>query len=210
MIKYALKTKTLWLVPVLTITFVAAVALMAGSVRDSAYAEAGDFSLDFVAAEDTTYHKNGASEGSEIGTAEGQDLAYDDRTINTDVVEQLEAEDFACGDRIVFFTEVTVGGTSSGQTIFLEYDFDAENNGQIGVGYSDILNVGVSDMTAPFAAQQSGEEGNIGLDGDETATLIQEFFEPAGSTFGDITDPIDRASNNIGVVKITGLILMRP
>ena len=45
----------------------------------------GDFSLDFIAAEDTTFFHRGPSEGNQIGTAEGQDLGYDDRTSNVDV-----------------------------------------------------------------------------------------------------------------------------
>jgi hypothetical protein len=88
--------------------------------RIPTFAAAGDFSLDFVAAENTTYHQHAPNEGSEIGSAEGQDLAFDDRTINTDVVEQLEAEDFQCNDRIVFFTEIVVdAGGDNDQTIFL-------------------------------------------------------------------------------------------
>src|SRR3990172_12243445 len=70
-----------------------------GSPQHTAEADGGDFQLDFAAAEDTTYFQSGPSEGNEVGTAEGQDLGYDDRTKNVDVVEQLEAEDFECGDR---------------------------------------------------------------------------------------------------------------
>ena len=82
----------------------------------AASADAGDFSLDFVAAQDSTYHKNGPDEGDEIGPAEGQNLAFDDRTINTDVVEQLEAEDFACNDRIIFFTQIVVDDAPAERT----------------------------------------------------------------------------------------------
>ncbi|MEE8346705.1 MAG: hypothetical protein V3S20_05110, partial [Dehalococcoidia bacterium] len=68
----------------------------------------GDFALDFIAAENTTYHKSGPNEGEEISPIEGEDLGFDDRTINTDTVEQLEADDFECGDRIIFFLQVVV------------------------------------------------------------------------------------------------------
>ena len=107
-----------------------------------------DIALDFIAAENTTYHQNSLSgtEGDEIGapapSPEGQDLGFDDRTTNVDVVEQLEAEEFACEDRIVFFTEIVVDeadGVASDRDIFLVYHFDAINNGQQGVGYSDVL-----------------------------------------------------------------------
>src|SRR3972149_4834024 len=116
-------------------------AWLNGGLGDSqskpvAFAAAGDFQLDFVAAENTTYYQRGPNEGKQIGAAEGQNLAFDDRTINTDVVEQLEAEDFQCNDRIIFFTEIVVDDPPAGeyyQDIFLEFDFDAENNGQQGV-----------------------------------------------------------------------------
>ncbi len=180
---------------------------MGGNVSDGpldeALAAGADFALDSVAAEDTTYFHSGPSEGSEIGTSEGQDLGYDDRTINVDVVEQLEAADFNCSDRIILFTRVTVdpGGTDNDQTIFLTYHFDAVNNGQPGVGYSDVLSVGISDLGFP-PASQSADTGNIGIAGagdTETVSLEREQFLPSGSTFG--VDALDLEA----VVKVTDL-----
>ena len=90
-----------------------------------------------------------------------------------------------CNDRIIFFTkiEVDAGATDTDQTLFIEYKFDAHNNGQQGVGYSDILAAGISAVNFP-PPSQTGESGNIGLDGTETATLVSEAFAPAGTTFG--------------------------
>lgn len=191
------------LTAVLAVTLlIVAVGYLSGRLATAA---AGDFQLDFVAAENTTYYQHGPSEGSEIGPAEPVDLAFDDRTINDDVVEQLEAEDFICGDRIVFFTEVAVDPEGDDdQTVFLEYDFDAENGGQVGVGYSEVLNAGISGVTPPFNTQQSGEDGNVSLDGTETAILVDELYEPVGAIFGD-PDPDLRAEHLIAVVKVTGL-----
>ena len=146
----------------------------------------GDFPLDFVAAENTTYYQSGPNEGQEIsGAIEGQDLGFDDRTINVDVVEQLEAEDFQCDDRIIFFTQIGVAdGAASDQDIFLVYHFDAVNNGQQGVGYSEVLDVGVS--AVDFPAGQVADDGNVGLSGGETAILQTPVanYLPPGSSFG--------------------------
>lgn len=170
-----------------------------------ATADAGDFKLDFTAAVPATYHQSGPLEGDQTGTTEGQDLSYDDRTIGTDVVEELEAEQFACEDRVVFFTQVAVDSraTDTNQTIFIVYDFDAQNGGQEGVGYSDVLDVGISQVNFPTPSQ-TGESGNMNLDGNETASLVSKTFAPAGTTFG-AANPADRAEHLYAVVKVTGL-----
>jgi hypothetical protein len=120
-------------------------------------------------------------------------------------VEELEAADFACGDRVVFFTQVVVdsSATDTNQTIFIQYDFSAVNVGQQGVGYSDILAAGISDTGFP-PASQSGESGNINLDGNEAVTLVSESFRPAGSTFG-APNEADRAQHLDATVKVAGL-----
>jgi outer membrane biosynthesis protein TonB len=169
-----------------------------------AAADAGDFKIDFTAAVPATYHQSGILEGDETGPAEGDDLAFDDRTIGTDVVEELEAEDFACGDRVIFLTQVVVdeAAVDTGQAIFIRYDFAAQNVGQVGVGYSDTLVAGIS--LVDFPTGQTSESGNVGLDGDETAVLVAESILPAGSVFG-APDPADRAESVEAVVRVTGL-----
>jgi hypothetical protein len=158
-------------------------------------ADAGDFSLDFAAAEPTTYFHQGPNEGNETAL---NALQYANGS-NTFAVESLEPDDFECGDRIIFYTRIAVdsGATDANQSIDIKYIFDAEPTGQPGVGYSDILAVGISRVN--FPASQSIETGNLNLDTTETATLVSEQFSPGGSTFG-----VD-AEELLGTVRVTGL-----
>ena len=100
-------------VPAIALAASASMIGMAGI----AAADGGDFSLDFVAAEPTSYdHQTGA--GGEFG----------DRTINEDVVESLEGGDFSCGDTVVFFTQIVVAeDATETQDIQLDFSFDAES-----------------------------------------------------------------------------------
>jgi len=69
-----------------------------------AEADGGDFSLDFIAAAPDDYNHT-FSPAREVSPG---GLQFDARAINDNVVEQLEAVDFDCGDTIVFFTEIVV------------------------------------------------------------------------------------------------------
>ncbi len=161
-----------------------------------AFADGGDFNLDFIAAADNDYNHL-TSPAVELVPG---GLQYDARAINDNVVEQLEAEDFACGDTIVFFTEIEVdSGASGSQTIDLHYVFDALNNGQHGVGYSDIVAAGLS-AEGVFAAGQTTENGHS-KDGDETAFLV------APPTFDGGPGPWDPGVSDEmeATVRITGL-----
>ncbi|TEU00162.1 MAG: hypothetical protein E3J29_02115, partial [Dehalococcoidia bacterium] len=190
-------------------------------------ASGGDFHLDFIAAENTTYHQNDAigTEGYEIGPApEGNDLGYDDRTKNIDVVEQLEAEDFTCEDRIIFLPRVRVdeGATDADQTIFLTYHFDARNNGKQAVGYKEVVPmpagvpgtdaVGISFVD--FSPSQTGDDGNIALSGNEDVTLVSQRYlnKPQYQVTGTVpvdfpTNPADNPDVEVleVVVKVEGL-----
>jgi uncharacterized repeat protein (TIGR01451 family) len=165
----------------------------------------GDVSLDFVAAGPFTYdHETGI--GGEFG----------DRTISkTDgVVESLEGGDFECGDLVVFFTQVVVDeGADGGGSIELDYSFGAETTGQPGVGFIDIVSVGIntgdSGMTdtgtaadadlVPGSEQTVDDEllGTVlvtGLDpGDEIIVRLVvelgcEIGDPTGNLLNAITD----------------------
>jgi hypothetical protein len=135
-----------------------------------ALADGGDFSLDFVAAGPGSYdHDTG------IGGA------YANRTINRDtgVVESLEGGDFACGDRVVYFTAITVASGASGeQDIEIDYEFLAEPTGQPGAGHVDILAVGPN----------TGDSGMRGETGDTTASLVSESMDgsPHRTLFGTV------------------------
>src|SRR5919109_4703724 len=121
-----------------------------------AHADGGDFSLDFIAAGPGTYnHKTGV--GGE----------YDDRHIDkqTGVVESLEGGDFACGDKVVYFTEITVDPAASGeQDIELDYSFLAESTGQPGVGHVDLVS----------ASDNGDDSGNAGDTADTTVAILSE------------------------------------
>ncbi|MCJ7662333.1 MAG: hypothetical protein MUO67_24565, partial [Anaerolineales bacterium] len=113
--------------------------LLIGSVvvpgTPAAQAATGDFSIDFVAAEPSSYPHN---------TGGG---AYDIRDIGTDVVESLEGGEFACGDIVTYFAAVAVvqGATADEpQTIEMDFSFLMDTTGQSGVAIGDIVGVQVN------------------------------------------------------------------
>jgi hypothetical protein len=100
-------------------------------------ADGGDFKLDFIAAAPFTYdHSTGGG-------------AFDDRTIgkNKDVVESLEGGDFACGDLVTHFVQITVAPGAALQTIRLNFKWTADSTGQSGAAYDQMhspkINTGI-------------------------------------------------------------------
>ncbi|HEX6399257.1 MAG TPA: hypothetical protein VF108_02145 [Actinomycetota bacterium] len=152
--------------------------------------EGGDISLDYVAAGPFTYdHATGFGDYPTFG--------YNDRHIDKDdgVVESLESGDFECGDYVTFFTEITVdAGAAAEGTIELDYTFGAETTGQPGLGFSDIIDVGVN----------TPDDGNINEDGDEVATLIAEGFDSSG--YDQVTGTVEVVGLDPGDVIIVYLI----
>jgi len=147
-------------------------ALLAGAAvaADRANAASGDFQIDFAAAAPNSYdHSTGGG-------------AFDNRTINVDVVEQLNGGDFACGDIVSFLPRVTVDGgaqVAPSQTITMDFSFDASTTGGNGeVGFSDIVNVAVNygDVGGDGVG---GADAGISDDGGSTATLTSETL-PVG------------------------------
>lgn len=133
-----------------------------------AIAAGGDFSLDFVAAGPFTYDHD---------TAEGGEFA--DRTISKTegVVESLEGGDFACGDKVVYFVEITVDpAASSEQDIELDFAFLAEPTGQPGVGQVELVS----------ASDNGDDSGNAGDTADTTVDILSQDIDedppPAKST----------------------------
>jgi hypothetical protein len=157
-----MKNKRVLVIPLITLVIMAALSAMA----PSAFADGGDFSLDFVAAGPFTYdHDTGLG-----GT-------FDDRTISkTDgVVESLEGGDFECGDKVVYLTEVTVAAGASGeQDIELDYGWLAEPTGQPGVGHGDLLSA------SPNTNDDTGFAGDWQ---DTTASIVPgtEKIDTSGS-----------------------------
>ncbi len=147
-------------------------------VGQSAWADGGDFSLDFVAAAPLTYnHLSGGG-------------AYDDRTIgrDKDVVESLEGGDFACGDLVTFLTQIVVdSGASSAQTIELDYEFTAHSTGQQGVSLGDIVNQMVNYGAVSGGDGPGGTDSGIADNANSVATLVvgsevltgTEFVKPS-------------------------------
>jgi uncharacterized repeat protein (TIGR01451 family) len=122
----------------------------------TAAASSGEVSLDFVAAGPFTYdHETGV--GGE----------YDGRNISktNGVVESLEGGDFACGDRVVFFTEIDADADLAGTNdVGLSFAFNSEPTGQPGAGFVDVLS----------ATKSGGDSGNDNLEGNESASIQSE------------------------------------
>ncbi|MFA5785941.1 MAG: hypothetical protein WDA71_03000 [Actinomycetota bacterium] len=143
---------------------IALAALLVGVVAAPAAADGGDFSLDSVAAGPGSYNH-----------ATGMGGQYGARVINkaTGVLESLEGADFSCGDKVVFFTEVTTdssGAFPGPQTVLVTYSFDMGPLGPNGTGFS-------IPVTASLNLPDSG---NSGLDGNEVVSLAGVPSEVGG------------------------------
>ncbi|KAB3542710.1 MAG: DUF11 domain-containing protein, partial [ANME-2 cluster archaeon] len=165
----------------LTLSLIAALIV----TSPAAIAADGDFSIDFVAADPYSYdHLIGGG-------------AYDNRTINTDVVESLEGGDFSCGDIVTYFAAVTVDNTQSAiddqpQTIEMDFSFLADTTGQSGVAIGDIVLVQVNygEIVDLITGENNVDDGIID-DGGSTATLIYEnltgpLFTPKSELHGTV------------------------
>ena len=74
----------------------------------------GDVSIDFIAAGHNSYNH-----------ATGVGGAYGNRSIGPNGVEEsLEGQDFACGDKIVYFAAVTVDAGAGNGDVDLNFSFD--------------------------------------------------------------------------------------
>ncbi|HEU5296508.1 MAG TPA: hypothetical protein VFU71_17140 [Burkholderiaceae bacterium] len=137
-----------------------AAACAAGAAQlfgtQSALADGGDFSLDFVAAAPLTYdHATGGGN-------------YNQRLVgrDKDIVESLEGGDFSCGDTVTFLTQIRVNvGAVGTQTIRLNYQFTAYSTGQQGVALLDNVN-GTS------AAINVSDPGSVQTGIPATATVV--------------------------------------
>src|SRR5919106_3036057 len=149
-----------FVIPLITLVIMTALA----AIAPAAHADGGDFSTDFIAAGPFTYdHDTGV--GGE----------YADRTISKTegVVESLEGGDFECGDKVVYFTAITVEDGAVEQDIELDFSFLAEPTGQPGVGHA---------LPVVFSANEgdpamTGDTGN-----DTTVSLVpdSDFIDESG------------------------------
>jgi hypothetical protein len=138
-----------FVIPLIALVIMTALAALA----PAAHADGGDFSLDFIAAGPFTYNHDTGVGG-----------AYADRTISKTegVVESLEGGDFACGDKVVYFTAITVNAGATGkQNIELDYGFLAEPTGQPGVGHA-----------LPISAEPNPNDSGMAGDWQDTTAAI--------------------------------------
>jgi len=179
--------------------------------RKGVAATAGDFSLDFIAAHEDSYFHSGSDEG--IETSPGT-LQYDQGDAGSSVSGQLDAADFACDDRVIFYTRVSRDEESTGsdESVLLTYHLNARNDGQPAVGYKELVAVGISGPSAVygnFNGGQTAEGGNIGLDGNESVALVSQQYvtDPDYQASGAVPDDFGDADAEVleAVVRIEGL-----
>lgn len=135
-------------------------------ITQSAFADGGDFGMDFTAAAPLTYdHSTGGG-------------AYNDRSVGVDkdIVESLEGSDFACGDIVTFLKQITVDdGAVGAQTVRERYEFTAHSTGQQGVALVDNTAGGVS-----ADINSSAIDTGTADDGGSTATVFAEGISGPG------------------------------
>jgi hypothetical protein len=154
-----------------------------------AFADGGDFSLDFTAAAPFTYdHLTGGG-------------AYDDRTVgkNLDIVESLEGGDFACGELVSFLTQIRVDtGATGTQTIDLTYVWTADTTGQSGVALdvmkSATINYGV--IAGGVGEGPGGTDAGINDDDSSTASIVATDYTE---------DKFTKGAEHAATVRVTDL-----
>ena len=114
------------------LTSLASLAIALGTIplMAPANAQLSGVSIDFAAAEPTSYdHQTG---GGQWGAG----------VINTDITRSLEGEQFACEDRVSFLAKVNVANTTTlrnlgAMTYDLRYSFTLDTTGQSGVALDE-------------------------------------------------------------------------
>jgi uncharacterized repeat protein (TIGR01451 family) len=153
--------------------------------------DGGDIDLNYAAAGPFTYDHTTA-----VGGAWG-----DGHISKSDgIVESLESGDFQCDDLVVFLTEVTVADNAgSAGAIQLDYSFGAETTGQPGLGFTDILSVGIN----------TGDSGMTDTGGAATAVLTSETPDPPGNQPGydQVRGVVDIGGLDPGDVIIVRLVV---
>ena len=143
-------------------TMLASFVVIAPDVR----ADGGDFALDFVASEPTSY--NHATGGG----------AYNDRTVNVDIVEQLEGGDFTCDDTVTYLLSIENSPTPSAanQTLAFQMRFLAASTGQPGAAHAAVTNVQVN-----YGAGDTGisDNGNSAIGTWGTSQSGATFVKPS-------------------------------
>jgi uncharacterized repeat protein (TIGR01451 family) len=156
-----------------------------------AAAAPGDFkNTDWAAAAPYTYDHN---------TGGG---AYDDRTVGDtkDITEQLEGGQFACGDIVTYLAQFEMEDVTvdARQAIRFEVRLLADSTGQTGAAHMEITKVAVNYGPVQGGDGPGGTDSAIMDDGGSTATLIDQYFDPASGPFTAGTDLV-------GIIELTDL-----
>jgi uncharacterized repeat protein (TIGR01451 family) len=107
-----------------------ALAVLVAGLVASAGAVTGGLKVDFAAAAPKSYdHVTGA--GGVWGNTGRADQAAR--------VESLEGGDFACGDKVVFFAEITGLSASKNETVQLDFAFGGQTTGRPGAGFVKLV-----------------------------------------------------------------------
>lgn len=134
--------------------------------------DAGDFAVDFAAAEPYTYsHSVGGG-------------SWNDGSIGQHVVESLEGGDFACGDIVTYLAEITVddGATTDTQTLNLDFSFLADCTGKEGVGHGEVLQVAVNYGDVGGTGAGGGDSGMTSGGKISQVSWWAQAMQPAGTT----------------------------
>ncbi len=160
------------------------------------------FSVDWVGAAPETYSH--ASTGRDGGQ-------YDNGT-NQFTREELESEDFACGDHVRFYAAVSIEVEDPPSTLDVIAQFDKHNVGQGDVGYGLPITAGLNvpgdsgynatgNETESTSVQDTGDEFTVtshitGISGADsriivyfTATLVCTTQPATGNLHARLTDP---------------------
>ncbi|MCB0973714.1 MAG: hypothetical protein KDB86_04035, partial [Actinobacteria bacterium] len=124
------------------------------------------YQFDFAASVPDTYdHSTGGG-------------AFDDATKNNDVSEELEAEDFACGDIVTFLTLIEAPTDLEGtDTLELNYSFTADTTGRSGAAISEVVGVAINDGVVSGGDGPNGTDSAQNHDGGSTATLTNQSLD---------------------------------
>ena len=141
-----------------------------------------DFSIDFAAAAPQIYdHDTGGG-------------AFEDKTINIDAVESLEGGDFAVGDIVSYYFNVTTAPDAVDQfpqTIEIDVSFLVNTTGATGVSHRDIVGVSANYYT-----------GELTVYNDPTSTV--QIISDAGIIDDDSTTAWIAPGTEIYENKVTG------
>ena len=130
-------------------------------------AQVSGISIDFAAAEPTTYsHLTGGGK-------------WNGGTVNVDIERSLEGEDFACRDVVSYLTKINVANTPAlialgAMTLELKYSFDLDTTGQSGLALSSPI---VSSVNTSSDTATRG-------DGNSAVTLVDSSASGAKFTSG--------------------------